>query len=337
MPRFIDIDGDAPIAAADEARAAIGATSLTDVADQIAAEDIPGQVTAAVAAASTVLDAAADAVVDAAAGLDIALASDERFPVLSDPDTFRVRDITGASVIQVTPDGDAIIGDTTFRAAGKPYSGFRVMDSENALAFDVRPDGSVFVGQFASDSDGGGYLVDRTVAKVHVLIGAGQSNMSGRGEPTDAELDPEDARIFQFGSGATQITQATVPLDMVDVPAGLSPITVIARDYLLRVPDNEVVLIIPAAKGASVLGTDTTESVNGVWNVAYAGASTDLYALMIAQIDAALAAAAAKWVNADINTVGLFWNQGEANSATATADYETRFDAIVADLEGEAE
>lgn len=312
MPKFLDVSNKAA------ARAAIDF--------DVAAYDVAVE---ALSQTEAVAEAAVAAVEDAADGLDLVLASDPRLPEARDADIFRVCDITGATALKVTEDGETVIGGTEFRAAGDLYSGLRIMDSANSLAMEVRPDGTVFVGQFATDS--ASFAAVET-SKVHVMIAMGQSNMSGRGEPTDAELDPDDSRIWQYGSGANAITQATVPLDMADVPAGLSPITVIAREYLKRLPPGEVVLIVPAAKGASVLGAVDTEAVNGVWSVNYVGASLDLYGLAVSQIDAAIAAAGEKWSTAEVVVTGMFWHQGEGNASTSTADYKTRFDAIVSDL-----
>jgi hypothetical protein len=282
-----------------------------------------GSVTAAIASDATVVAAAVAAVDTVTDGLDLVLGSDARLPAAGEPDRLVVSDIYGGEAMSVSSSGDTLIGSTTFTTGS--YDGLRVRDNDDKLAFEVKDDGSVFIAKLADGSF--------APSKVHVIIGMGQSNMSGRGEPIDAELDPSNPRLWQFGSGANLITQATVPLDMVDVPAGLSPLTVIARDYLQRIPANDVVLLVPAAKGASILGGTTETNANGVWNAAYTGASTDLYSLAKTQIANALTDAAAKWPGATINLVGMFWHQGEANSnSTSTADYAARLDAIISDL-----
>jgi hypothetical protein len=282
-----------------------------------------GSLVAAIAADGTVVDAAAAAVDAATDGLDIVLGDDARLPAAGEPDTFVVADIYGSEAMSVKADGDTVIGSTKFTTGS--FDGLRIRDNADKLALEVKADGSVFIAKLAADSF--------APSTVHVIIGMGQSNMSGRGEPIDAELDPINPRLWQFGSGSNLITQATVPLDMVDVPAGLSPLTVIARDYLQRIPANDVVLLIPAAKGASILGGTTEVNANGVWNAAYVGASTNLYSLAKTQIANALTDAAAKWPGATINLVGMFWHQGEANSnTTSQADYAARLDAIISNL-----
>lgn len=312
------------------ARTAIDALSPDDVADEIAA---------AIAADGTVVDAAAaaaEAAVDAdIAGRDLVETDDVRLPGAGDADKFVVMDNAHRVAFQVTDDGETKVGNTAF-VSGAPYADdvIRIHDSEDRLAFAVNTDGTVFVGQFADDSDGAEALASLAVTGVHVLIAAGQSNMSGRAYPYGAGYDVDNPRVWQFGSGASEITAATVPLDMVDTPSGLSPITVIAHEYLQRLPSTDVVLIIPCAKGASRLGPVDDTNVNGVWNAAYEGEQTDLYALLIEQVGDALTAAAALWPDADVTVDAMFWHQGEGNpdSFSTQEEYETRFDAIVSGL-----
>ena len=320
MPRFIDIDGSVSSEAAADARAAIG----FDAAAYDAA-------VSALATDESVSEAAVVAVEAAADSLNLVVSTDPRLPEVGEPDVFRIRDITGASAIEVSADGETKIGDTIMRAEGPYYSGLRIMDSEDKLALDVRPDGTVFVGQFSEDSSSFDAV---QTTKVHVLIAMGQSNMAGRAEPFGGDLDPVDSRIWQLASGDTEITAATVPLGMPDGSPymGLSPITVIAREYVKRLPPGELVLIIPAAKGASILGEVDTEAINGVWVPGYVGESLDLYGNAITQIETALRVAAVKWPTADIAVTAMFWHQGEGNASNSTAIYEERFDALVSDL-----
>lgn len=297
----------------------------TNVAPQLSAIITP-IVIDEIAADGTVVDAAAAAVTADIAGRDMLEGSDPRVPELGDLDAFRVLDNQNRAAIEVTPTGTTKIGPTEIEHGD--HEGLRIYDTEERIAFEIRSDGKVFIGDLADDSAG-----SSAPGTVHVLIGMGQSNMSGRGLPISAEMDPAHPRIFQYGANASEITTATVPLDMVDAAYGISPLTLIAREYLQRLPDDDVILLIPAARGGSVLGSDTSTSSSGVWNVAYAGASVDLYALALTQIDAALAAAVAQWPTASRRFVGMFWHQGEANATTTSeSDYAARFDAIVADL-----
>ena len=310
------------------------AATQESVADAIA-EDVPAIVVSTLADDETVVEAAVEAVADAAAAADFVLGDDPRLPAAGDADTFRVRDRAGYAAMTVTPDGETQIGNTVFKPDSW-YPGIRVYDTDDQLAFDIRPDGTVFVGQFASDSDG----IAAKPSTVHVLIGAGQSNMAGAARPTDAELDPPNPRIYQYGSHCV-IETATVPLNLVyGTTNGLSVLTVIAREYLQRIPPNDVILLIQGARGGSQVADTTDTNSNGIWNVAYAGASPDLYDNLKTACTNALAAIAEKWPDADVNLVGLFWHQGEANSdwstsdgyATEIADYKTRLDAMFSDL-----
>lgn len=269
---------------------------------------------------------AANAISTAAASADLLQSSDPRVPKPGDADAFRVLDNQNRVALEVTPTGTTKVGST--EVEHRDYEGLRVYDSEERIAFDVRPDGTTFIGQLSTDSDGR----SASVSTVHVLVGMGQSNMSGRGLPISADIDPPDPRIFQYGAHASQITTATVPLDSVDTAYGISPLTLIAREYLRRLPSGDVVLLIPAARGGSSLGYPTSESSSGIWNVAYTGASQDLYAMAKAQITAAMSAAALKWPNATIRKVGMFWHQGEGGISGNQAAYASLFDAIVADL-----
>ena len=296
----------------------------TNVAPQLSAIITP-IVIDEIAADGTVVDAAAAAVTADIAGRDMLEGSDPRVPELGDPDAFRVLDGANAVALEVTPEGTTKIGTTEIEH--RDYEGLRIYDSEERIAFDIRSDGTTFIGQLADDSDG-----SSAPGTVHVLIGMGQSNMSGRGLPISAEMDPPNPRIFQYGANASEITAATVPLDMVDTPYGVSPLTLIAREYLQRLPADDVILLIPAARGGSALGAADSESASGIWNVAYEGASVDLYSLAKTQIDAALTAVGEQWPGTTTRIVGMFWHQGEANEGTSTTDYSARFDAIVADL-----
>lgn len=294
---------------------------------------------------------AADAIADKITGLDMLQASDSRVPATLDvegdwigpmvkgPNDEILLGTRGDGTLVVPPGitvGDGAVMTTVdaedvFWAAGgfsDPTTG-EIRFSE--LQVDKNGELPAWAAKRIVERGGGGGGSIGT-GTVHVLIGMGQSNMSGRAEPISAEIDPPDPRIFQYGANATEITEATVPLDMVDAASGISPLTLIAREYVKRLPPGDVILLIPAAKGSSALGTSTGDYPNGVWNVAYSGASVDLYGLAKTQIDAAFDAIGEKWPNAAVNLVGMFWNQGESNATTTQSNYATRFDDILADL-----
>ena len=285
--------------------------------------------------------AAEEAVTADIAGRDMLEGDDQRVPVIADSDGDWVAAGTG-------PAGEfywGIHADGTFESSAMTVGDDAVTAQEDVedllwapVVFsdntygEIHMDADGRVQQWALDAWAERMSISGSPDTVHVLIGMGQSNMSGRGTPTSAEIDPPDPRIFQYGAHATDITQATVPLDMVDTPSGVSPLTLIAREYVQRLPTGDVILLIPAARGSSTLGTATETDPNGVWNAAYTGTSDDLYGMAKAQIDAALAAVSEKWPNATKKVTGMFWHQGEGNLGTSESDYATRFDAIVSDL-----
>lgn len=322
------------------ARKQLGAApdSASDAATQgSVTEAIINAVPGLLADEETVVAAAADAAATAIESADLVLGNNPRLPIAGDADVFRVRDRAGYTVLSVNADGDgeAKIGATTIKPDGW-YPGVRIYDSDEQLAFAIRPDGTTFVGQFADDSAGAG----TTVSTVHVLIGAGQSNMVGGATPTDAEIDPPNPRIFQYGSHSV-IETATVPIACVlGAFTGLSPLTVIARDWLQRIPPNDVVLLINGAYGGSQVVGPAQTATSAAWNVDYSGVSIDLYRNLKTAYTEAMDAVAVEWPDAAINLVGLFWHQGESNSdwgtvdgyATEISEYTTRMDAIFADF-----
>lgn len=273
----------------------------------------------------TMPETVSDAVDADVAGKEMLLSTDLRVPKLGDPQRFRVLDKFNHLAFEITSGGITTIGTTEIKQTD--YKGLRILDKDENIAFDIRPDGKTYIGQFSHDSDGG-----TAITKVHVILGTGQSNMSGRGLPISADMDPLDDRIFQYGANASEITQATVPLDSVDAAYGLSPLTVIAREYAKRLPPGEVILLIPAARGGSAIGYPDSESGSGIWNVAYTGSSVDLYSRAKTQVTNALAAAAEKWPGATIYKAGMFWHQGESNATFTAANYAARFDEIVAGM-----
>lgn len=165
-----------------------------------------------------------------------------------------------------------------------------------------------------------------TARRVHVIGLWGQSNMSGRGAPFSAFLDPANDRIKQFGSGATTITPATEPLDMHDVPTGIGPGLQFARQYLRTLPEDDIILLTPSAEGGTMLVSNAVLA----WRWGVAG---NLTAQAIAQINAAMAEAAETWPSAEIVLDGILWFQGETDSSAANmvtgAAYQADLDLLI--------
>jgi hypothetical protein len=185
---------------------------------------------------------------------------------------------------------------------------FRIKDLGGRVALDIRQDGTVLMGQ----------------REIHVFVLAGQSNMSGRGTPYSATLDPIDRRILQYGAVQQRITPATVPLDMHDTALGLSPATVFAREYLKSQPSHVSVLLVPAAHG----GTGFTTASPLRWDITD---SAGLYAQMKTQVAGALTAVAAE-LGGTPTVKGFLWHQGEADTALTESAYAAYFDAMATDL-----
>jgi Carbohydrate esterase, sialic acid-specific acetylesterase len=166
----------------------------------------------------------------------------------------------------------------------------------------------------------------KAVTTLHVFLAAGQSNMSGRGLPLNGTDDVEDPRIFQYGAKTPTFRPASVPLDMHDIPSGLSPATTMAREYLKGQPADVGVLIIPAAHGDTAFaGLPATFT----WAVGAASAPEyDLAALAVKQTLRGIAAAKAAGYTVVLK--GILWHQGESNSATSTATYSAKLDQLIA-------
>ena len=164
------------------------------------------------------------------------------------------------------------------------------------------------------------------VTILHVFVAAGQSNMSGRGLPSGTTDKPEDKRIFQYGAKVRTFRTATIPLDMLDTPKGISPATSFARQYLKYQPANVGVLIIPAALGATAF----TRSVDTkTWTVGAASAPEfNLPGLAVTQTRQGIAAAKAAGYSVALK--GVLWHQGEGNWRESTATYSELLDELIA-------
>jgi len=166
----------------------------------------------------------------------------------------------------------------------------------------------------------------RAITTLHVFLAAGQSNMSGRGLPIGGAADAVDPRIFQYGAKVRKFEAASVPLDMPDIPSGLSPATTMAREYLKTQPADVGVLIIPAAHGDTAF---TSASGALTWSVGAASApEDDLPTLAVEQTLSGIAAA--KKAGYAVELKGILWHQGESNSATSASVYSAKLDQLIA-------
>jgi hypothetical protein len=247
-----------------------------------------------------------------------------RMPKPGAPDRFRVRDKNKKIAFQITPEGNADVAGANL----KPSDGFRIRDLAGRIAFEVKEDGKTYIYDPAFGVSGGAAASAAPVKLLHAFLAVGQSNMSGRGLPTSAALDPLDARILQYGATRRKIEPATVPLDMHDAASGLSPATTFAREYLAMQPPNVGVLLIPAAHGG-IGFTTAADALTWTPNAASAP-QYDLPALAVAQALEAIAAATAAGYTVVLR--GILWHQGEANGTMSQTSYATNLDTLIAYL-----
>lgn len=242
----------------------------------------------------------------------------------ADQTDFVVTDREGAVAFSVTDTGDTVLGDARINAA---LPGFRVMDLEGMVALEVRADGSVVIPDLVGGGSGGS-SPDVEIDTLHVFVLAGQSNMSGRGQPLKGEITP---RIKQFGSTRRVIEDAPIRLDMHDNALGTSPGRFFAEQYIATQPARVGVLLVPTAHGGTGFkGSPESPDPGRTWTK---GAASDpanaLYEKSVAQAVEAIAAAKAAGYHPILK--GVLWHQGETNSLTPPAEYQARLDALIAD------
>lgn len=175
------------------------------------------------------------------------------------------------------------------------------------------------------------------VDDVHVLLLAGQSNMSGRASPCP-RMGLPCRRVFQYGATRRKIEKAPTVLDMHDSPSGFSYASVFAREYLVGVREETAVLLVPAAHGGTGF-TSTTQDPppagysthsGGTWQVGYGASSVNLYRLLLDQVTDALAAARA-FFGVPPTVKALLWHQGETDvqNAVSGARYRACLQTLV--------
>jgi hypothetical protein len=159
-----------------------------------------------------------------------------------------------------------------------------------------------------------------------IILLIGQSNMSGRGLAFNLTyLDPYDVRIWQYANSGTyqnQISLAVEPLGMHDVPSGMGPGLVFAREYACSMPRNRRILLVPCAHG----GTSLCSTTNGyTWQVGNVSV-TNLTNNAISQAQVALAAA-----GPNSRIVAALWVQGETDgdNLTTGATYQANLDTLI--------
>lgn len=232
-----------------------------------------------------------------------------RMPQPGADSRFEVVDLNNKILMGTTDDGGVILEDAVLYAS----EGFTIETEDGYILFDAEAPGTFGTATTAVDT-------------LHVFLGLGQSNMSGRGLPIGGEA--KDPRILQYGAVRRILEPATIPLDMHDTASGLSPATTFSANYLKTQPPNVGALIIPAAHGATGF---TSAASTLTWTVGAASAPAyDLPALAVAQALEAIEAARAAGYTVLVK--GILWHQGENNSGMSQASYEGQLDALISYL-----
>ncbi|CAN0228229.1 unnamed protein product, partial [Ectocarpus fasciculatus] len=154
------------------------------------------------------------------------------------------------------------------------------------------------------------YTAKRKVAGSDVILLMGQSNMSGRGQGYDANIDgPNDSRIQQWSRANTVITASEhlqhADFDIVEeTRVGMG--TAFGRAYVETLPANRNVLLVPTGYGG-------TRLVDGPWSP-----GGRLFEDAVTRTEAALASDGA----AGNCIAAVLWHQGESD-ASAGVDRET--------------
>lgn len=181
-------------------------------------------------------------------------------------------------------------------------------------------------------TDSGGAAAAASSLTYHVIIGAGQSNMSGRAGAVDARLDSNDPRVWTYdyaGTYAGQIVPAQEPLGHFDATVGagnsMGPLLTFAKGYASLIGAGARVLVVPCAYG----GTAFSNGANR-WDVAQSGVAGNLYQQTINHVTAAIAAARA--AGASVKIGAFYWLQGEsdATSFIGSVSYFNFLSALIA-------
>ena len=164
----------------------------------------------------------------------------------------------------------------------------------------------------------------------HLIIGAGQSNMSGRGGTPDARLDSYDQRVFTYdyaGAYAGKIVPAQEPLGHFDAALNntMGPLLTFAKGYASLIGAGARVLVVPCAYG----GTAFSNGANR-WDPAQAGQAGNLYQQTINHVTAAIAAVRA--TGAQVKIGAFYWLQGESDATNfiGSVSYYNYLAALIA-------
>lgn len=184
----------------------------------------------------------------------------------------------------------------------------RIKSLEKDLAITEQMLGSM--NRSAASRGGGGGVAPPPFARdqqtVHIILGAGQSNMEGRGEPYSAITDPTNPRIWQYPQTSPGLIPAAEPLDDPRlIKLGIGPAFQFSRRLLQTLPEDDQIVIVPAAVGNTALVEATTDA--WMWG----GAPNNLSAKAVTQTLGAIALAQETWPDAVVKVSAILWVQGE--------------------------
>ena len=255
-------------------------------------------------------------------GKDIEVVQNKTKPLdVTRENSFAVLDENNRSALSVNPDGSTTIGSTLM---DDNDPGIRVLDLDDRVAFEITGGGKTII----NDLVGGGGSTG--VTELHAFVCAGQSNMSGRGDPIDPMLDVENPRLLQYGAKNRTLEPAPAILDMMDTPIGLSPARQFGLRYLADQPDHVGVLLITAAYGGTGFTYEPTPG-RKTWTKGHADVPENaLYENALQQSQEALSQA--EVAGYSVKLQGLLWHQGEANGSSLPQNmqsYAEQLDGLI--------
>lgn len=242
---------------------------------------------------------------------------DRRVPAAGKRDEFRIlsrmrKMIFGADAVSgILNLGNALVRPSLGR--------FRLQSRNGKLLFDLDvASGRVIIPGLVGGSGG------TTTTAARALWSVGQSNAAGNSWLEDPRLQWTHPQLWQYGADNKTLEPGSIPLDALGSPTGTAPIWVVARNLLAQMPPNEVLIIVPSARGGSSL---VGENAAGVWRTDYSGSNPQLWNLAKSQWNGMVAAAQAKW-GVTPTPDSMYWQQGESDRTANPTDYGTQQDTL---------
>lgn len=299
-----------------------GTTQTRDAVDArvrvVAGDEIAGAVEDALADTSAIVDAVVDRVVDENL---VGVAEDAAADVVEEHEwsvradgvwaggkpTFTIGDNLGRNALSVDDDGNVgIVGAKIKHLPEASGYSFVVTDRNDRIGSGVLLDGS------GTGGTGG-------TGEVHVIVGAGQSNMAGRGAPFGEPYDYPNPRVLTYQTRDKTIVPVAGFAQGPEEQAseGFSPLVAFGESYARAHPGVTVLLVQTAVGGTGFI----TEAPRN-WDVAQTG---NLYTQMFTLVAEAVAA-----IGGTPKIAAMLWHQGEADTSTLTdTEWLDHFTALV--------